>query len=224
MKQYIALLLILCLLTTQVYAATTFIWNPSPDIQPTHTQYIGVGSFAGGKTAETYSGITSGVYKNIEIGVDIFGGTLYPFLFNAKYGVSETAKRPAYAVGMCGLGTKHNVTDSNIVYALVARTFQPVCRVTLGGYFGCNEALFIDGETEGNTEREGAIIVLDKRVTKKMTVSTEYASGNNFYGSWTAGMSYAVAQNVVLILGYVKYNNHTLNTEDYFTSQVNITI
>lgn len=221
MKKYITVLFTGFLLTSQVYATpSTLIWNPSTDIQPYKLWHLGVDTYMGDKRTISYVGFTYGAYKNCEVGFDVTGTTQYPLLFNAKYGLPEKKNIPACAVGVFNMGTKHDVTDYNMVYALVAKTFPPVGRFTAGGYVGGNENLFLD--ENGKKENTGVMLAWDKTLSKKWWASIDYASGNNWYGSLSGGVAYTFAENVSVIFGYVKYNNHTLNTDDSFTTQVDI--
>ncbi|MBI5025306.1 MAG: hypothetical protein HZC12_00975, partial [Nitrospirae bacterium] len=139
---------------------STQIWIPSTDVQPFKKMHLGIDTYIKTESQDgtkeptvTNLGLTMGVlpYEKIqmEVGIDYRdtgGNHTYPLLFNAKLGVPEGVlfkESPALSVGGYDFGTKHNVTDYNIVYGLVAKTFGKLGRLSAGYYTG-NDNLLLD--------------------------------------------------------------------------------
>ena len=218
---------------------STQIWNPSTDIQAVKTWHLGIDNYFSVKdnldhpyAFPTDVGLTYGLIKNVEVGVDTLYPSEHPLYFNAKYGIPETDSIPAVAVGVFNVGTKKNVTNYDLIYGVVAKTFKPIGRISLG-YYGGNPKLLLD-ET-GAVANTGLIASWDKAITDKIWTSVDYASGDSFYGSLSLGGSYAFAPNASVIFAYVIYNNKkeivvdetptgtfVNNKNDTFTTQVDI--
>jgi hypothetical protein len=225
--------------TTRLFATpSTQIWNPSTDIQAKGTWHLGIDNYfsvVDNKTkpyvAATDLGLTYGLFKNFEVGIDYMGGWSDPLMFNAKYGLPEGDTIPAIAVGAMNFGTRKtendatgtqiNGTDYNIIYGVIAKTFKPIGRLSVGYYSG-NDLLLLD-ET-GAKANTGLIATWDKQLTDKVWASVDYASGQSFYGNTSVGFSYAFAPNTSIIFGYVFYNNTNpaVNLNNQFTTQLDI--
>ena len=197
------------------------------DIQAVSTVHLGIDNYFSLFDNETkpYAfatdvGLTFGVVKNLEVGFDFFEPATDPLQFNAKYGIPESGSLPSFAVGGCNIGTKKDVTDYNILYGVAAKTFAPMGRISLGYYYGGNENLFLDENGEKNNT--GVIATWDKAITDKVWAAVDYASGKSWYGNLSLGASYAFAPNTSIIFGYVIYNNDKINTNNQFTTQLDI--
>jgi len=229
-----------CFLNTVACNATpsTQIWNPSTDIQAKGTGHLNYDTYVNDSLTLTYYGIEYGLVKNLEVGFDInmnqysntAAANAYPMYFNAKYGLPESDTMPAIAAGVMNVGTKKtendsngvqvNGTDYNILFALIAKTFKPIGRISLGGYSG-NDKLFVD-ET-GAKANSGAIVSWDKNITDKIWTSVDYSSGNNSYGFLSLGGSYAFSPNTSVILGYLIPDDYKVNTTgNQFTMQLDV--
>jgi hypothetical protein len=217
---------------------STQIWNPSTDIQGLKSWHLGIDNYFSVVDNKTKSyafptdvGLTYGLVKNVEVGVDYMGPGADPLMFNAKYGLPEGDMMPAVALGGMNFGTKKtendaggaqvNGTDADILYGVAARTFKPVGRFSVGYYSG-NDKLLVD--EKGATANTGMIATWDKQVTDKVWVAVDYASGRSYYGSLSYGFSYAFAPNTSIIFGYVVYNNQdpAINKNHQFTTQLDI--
>lgn len=205
---------------------STQIWNPSTDIQAVKTWHLGIDNYFSVKdnvdhpyALPTDVGITYGLFKNLEVGVDTLYPSEHPLYFNAKLGLPESGKIPAIAVGIFNVGTKNDVTNYNIMYGVVAKTFGPIGRLSIGGYSG-NDKLLLD--ENGDKANTGLIATWDKALTDKIWASVDYASGKSFYGSLSLGGSYSFASNVSIIFAYVIYNNDQINPNDQVTTQLDI--
>ncbi len=203
---------------------STQIWNPSTDIQPAGVWHLGIDNYFtsqgpadGGYAFPTDTGLTYGLLPGLEVGADVFLPQSSPFVFNAKYGISESGNLPAFAVGGFGFGTEKGVTDQNVIYAVAAKTF-PVGRLT-AGYFSGNSSVLKD--PSGNPDNSGVILTWDKYLTDKVWACVDYASSNSALGALFYGLSYSFAPNTSVILGYGTYNNGAKPT---ITTQVDINI
>jgi len=223
----------LMLLTTIILMAgiasatpSTQIWIPSTDVQPFKKVHFGLDSYIktksqNGTTEPTVTniGLTAGVLPfdkiQIEIGVDYRdtgGDHTYPLLFNAKIGTPEGALfngSPAIAIGGYDFGTKSDVTNYNLVYCLVAKTFENFGRFSAGYYTG-NDELLLD--IDGNRDNDGVLLSWDRTISEisdKLWAAIDYQGGENGYGALNFGVAWKFAPNVGVIFGYDIYNEST---------------
>ena len=214
-------------LSGYVYATpSTQIWNPSTDIQAEKTLHLGIDNYFSvfNNADKPYAlptdiGLTYGLLKNLEVGIDFMEPSADPLYFNAKYGLPENGMVPALAVGAFSVGTKTDSTNYNILYGAAAKVIKPVGRVTLGYYSGNSKLLLDDKGESANT---GFIATWDRQLTDKIWASVDYASGQSFYGCLSYGLSYAFAPNTGVIVGYVVYNNTAINQNNQFSTQLDI--
>jgi hypothetical protein len=229
MKKTSLLLTFLCCFCAPFLYATpsTQVWNPSTDIQAARSFHLGIDNYfsVANNDNKPYAfgtdvGVTYGLLKNVEVGIDGIQPSADPLFFNAKYGLPEGAVLPAVAVGGFNFGTKTDVTDYNMVYGVLAKTFKPVGRISLGYYDGLNDKLFPD--EKGGKANTGFIAAWDRAITDKVWASVDYSSGKSWYGALSLGASYAFAPNTSVIFGYVIYNNDKVVTNNQFTTQLDI--
>jgi len=207
---------------------STQIWNPSTDIQGAGTFHLGVDNYFSieSNASRPYAfgtdlGLTYGLMKELEIGIDVVDPTAYPLYFNLKYGFAEAGGLPSIAAGIFNAGTKADVTNYNILYAVVAKTFDPIGRISLGYYFGNDKLLVTETGSVANT---GLIASWDKTISDKIWLSVDFASGMSSYGTLSFGGSYTFAPNTSIIFGYVIFNNTVLNPNNTFTTQLDINL
>jgi len=224
MNKRIWLLIPLMMIAQQLVLATpsTQIWNPSTDIQARGIYHLGLDNYftvqdytSGGYTYPTDLGLTYGVTPNLEVGIDYLSPQPKPgsqLVFNAKVGLPESSTTPAVAVGGYGFGLLPGVTDQNIIYGVVAKTFF-LGRLT-AGYFQGKAA------TIGN-DNGGVILTWDKIINDKWWLCVDYAGGNSVIGALFAGFSYYFSPNTSVIFGYGKWNNGAAPT---ITTQLDINI
>jgi hypothetical protein len=213
---------------SSLYATpSTQIWNPSTDIQAKGTWHLGIDNYFSVVDNDTkpYAfgtdvGLTYGLIPNLEVGIDVIEPAADPLFFNAKYGLPEGDVMPAVAVGGFNFGTKMDATNYNMVYGVLAKTFKPVGRFSLGYYDGLTDTLFLD--ENGEKANTGVIATWDRAITDKIWASVDYASGKSWYGSLSFGASYAFAPNTSVIFGYVIYNNDKVVPNNQFTTQLDI--
>jgi hypothetical protein len=215
------------LTTVGIYSTpSTQIWNPSTDVQTYKTFHFGIDNYFSifKNSTKSYAlgtdvGLTYGLIKNLEVGIDLVEPIASPVYFNVKYGVVEKDLLPAMAVGIFNVGTKKDVTDYNIIYCVIAKSLSSIGRLSVGYYNG-NDKLLID--ENGKKASDGIIITWDKTMTKDIWVSIDYASGKSFYGNITPGFSYTFSSNTSVIFGYVIYNNDKVNINNQFTTQLDM--
>ena len=212
--------------TASVCGATpsTQIWNPSTDIQAKGIWHLGIDNYfttqgpaGGGYAFPTDVGLEYGLTPNIEVGFDVFEPQTSPLAFNAKYGIPENGILPAFALGGFGFGTSAGVTDQNVIYGLLAKTF-PLGRLTAGYYSGNPKVLV---NPSGNPDNSGVILTWDKNLTDKIWASVDYASSQSALGALFYGLSYAFSSNISVIFAYGTFNNGAKPT---VTTQLDINI
>lgn len=204
---------------------STQIWNPSTDIQPKGTMHFGIDNYftkegpsGGGYAFPTDIGLTYGITSGIEVGIDAFLPQDSPFVFNAKYGIMEDGNLPAVAVGGYGFGTQTGVTDQNVLYAVTAKTFPIIGRIS-AGYFSGNEKVLVD--PNGAKDNAGPILTWDKTINDKLWACVDYAGTKSALGATFYGLSWMFSQNTSVIFGYGTYNNGAKPT---YTTQLDVNI
>ncbi|MCX5749928.1 MAG: hypothetical protein NTZ10_06790 [Candidatus Saganbacteria bacterium] len=226
-KEYLIKTLLLLLLLSAASEATpsTQIWNPSTDIQAKGAWHFGIDNYFtvqgpadGGYAFPTDAGLEYGLTPNIELGLDIFEPQASPLAFNAKFGLPENESIPAFAVGGYGFGTSAGVTDQNVLYGVVAKTFPAIGRLT-AGYFSGNYKVLVD--PSGNPDNSGIILTWDKYLTDKIWACVDYAGTKSTLGALFYGFSYAFSPNTSIIFGYGTYNN---GAKPVVTTQLDINI
>jgi hypothetical protein len=249
MKKIFAIIVFICFLSGEYSYSTpsTQIWIPSTDFQKWKSLHLGLDNFIrtsriNGVRGAGMSdfGLTTGLLPfekfQGEIGVDYLylGDNIYdnhPVYFNAKIGLPEDAmfkNSPAIAFGAFNFGTKKNLTDYNVLYAVIAKTLPIVGRLTVGYYTG-NEKVLVDENLK--KANNGVLLSWDRTMTEisdKLWLAVDYQGGKNYMGALNFGASWAFSKNVSVIFGYGIYNNKNAyyNTNNQnansFTAQVDI--
>lgn len=231
-------------LLTGIAGATpsTHIWAPSTDVQAygvfhlTHDVYVPAKKDA----ADTWPGVitneglTVGVIPNdkiqAEIGFDFINGTPAnndsPLQYNFKIGTPEDAiakGMPAFAVGAYYLGTKKDVTDTNVLFGKVGKTLPVVGRFSVGYYQG-NDKILLD-ET-GKKDNSGILVCWERtmsEISDNLWLAVDYQGGKSSLGALSYGFSWKFAPNTSVIFAYVDQNNDKLaGVADNFTVQLDI--
>jgi len=251
-RMALALALTVATSTAALATPSTQIWIPSTDVQAYKTLHVGVDNYTrtkdikdpvtGASTEKRNNiydfGLTAGVLPleklQMEVGVDYLttGDAYddYPIQFNAKLGTPEDAlfkNSPALALGGYGFGTNSSKssnarTDFNIGYALAAKTLPVIGRLSAGGYLG-NSAVLND--EKGANDHTGVLLSWDRtlsEISDKLWVGVDYMSGDNAFGAFSFGASYAFAKNVSLIVGYDIFNSKINGGQNTVTTQVDI--
>lgn len=229
MKKSLLVGIMMLILAGNVFATpSTQIWIPSTDVQPFKKIHLGFDTYM--KTEKNNgvrepsvinNGITVGVlpYEKIqaEIGIDqrIVGSEpadSNPLYLNFKLATPEDSifkGSPAVAIGGYDFGTKRDVTDNNIMYALIAKTFF-IGRFS-AGYFTGNDKLLLD--SNGNKDNNGILLSWDRtmsEISDKLWFAVDYQGTKSGYGALSAGFSWKFSSNVSVIFGYDIYNNSNL--------------
>jgi len=210
---------------------STQIWIPSTDIQDLYVVHFGADVYTtlgkatdnNGGTLENF-GLTTGVFSSekfaVEVGIDYREPLADPLLFNAKIGLFEDAlfkNSPALAIGGYDFGTKKDVTDSNIVYGLAAKTFEQIGRFSAGYFYG-NDKVLLDAV--GKKDNDGLLLSWDRSFGEKFWAAVDYMSGDSAYGALSFGVSYALSNKSSFIIGYDIYNQSGI--EDTLTFQLDV--
>ena len=231
------------------------VWIPSTDIQPFGTARLNILNFfrASGVPKSTTAsrdpnmldiGPTVGILPfekvQMEVGFDYmtFAGEPndnHPFSFNVKIGTPEDSicnYSPALAIGGYNIGPSVSIADApfvtsgqNIVYALAARTFPVVGRISGGYYQGSKRALVDNRLNPDKAQNQGMLLSWDRSVPEisdKLWVAVDYMSGNNINGSVNIGASWAVTKNVSLLAGYDIWKEKALAGNNTITVQLGI--
>jgi len=243
-KRYYLILIGLVLLMLPHFAgatATTHIWAPSTDVQPfnlwhiTSDMYLPVETDPAGNPVPTVTnlGLTVGVLPfqklNLELGIDHKSGLGhadgYPLYFNAKLGVPEGAFGkyfPALAVGMFDHGHKSKVTNYDVAYGKVAKTFGPVGRIS-AGYFSGNKDLLLNAA--GKADNTGLLLAWERtmpELSDKLWLCVEYMGSKSLYGTMNIGVSWKFTDKMTLLAGYDIYNESQLHLPNTFTLQADV--
>jgi len=222
---------------------STQIWIPSTDIQPFKTLHFNFDTYIRTKSEEgggklpplVVLGPTIGIlpFEKIqaEAGFDLmYSGSDaddYPLYFHGKLGTPEGSlfkNSPAIAAGGYNIGTKSDVTNQNIVYGLVAKTFPVIGRLS-AGYFVGNDKIFLD--ENGEKDEKGVLLSWDRtlsEISDKLWVAVDYQGTDSAIGALNFGISYAFAENASIIFGYDIYNESRTGGENPFTVQVDFNL
>ncbi|GMT42251.1 MAG: hypothetical protein IEMM0002_0662 [bacterium] len=235
MKYFITAIGLLFLLAqASVVHATpsTQIWIPSTDIQDYGVVHLGADNYntistapaSGGSSLVNY-GLTVGAFSNetvgLEVGIDWREASEDPLYLNAKAGLPEGAMfggSPEFAFGGYEFGTKSNATDYNILYGLVAKTFGDAGRFSAGFYSG-NDKLLVD--KNGEKDASGVLLSFDRSFGEKFWGAIDYMGGENIYGAFSFGVSYALSDKSSFLVGYDIYNNSDIKNTMTFQLDVN---
>lgn len=243
--------------TTAIFATpSTQIWIPSTDFQGFKTFHLGLDNYIrvnneapsilNNETTTTRgagiydAGITAGILPfskiQAEVGIDYLsmGDGIYdksPAYFNLKVGSPEDSLFkgcPGIAIGGYNFGTKKDLTNYNIMYALVAKTIPILGRISVGYYTG-SKTLLVD--ELGVASNSGLLLSWDRAMTEisdKLWLAVDYQGGKNYLGALNLGFSWAFSKNVSVIFAYDIYNNpkalyNTNNVNvNSFTTQLDI--
>jgi hypothetical protein len=229
--------LILFMGITATFATpSTQIWIPSTDVQGFLVPHIGWDIYAGVKNSGTPTqldngglisngGITVGLLPfdkvKLEIGIDyrdINGDHKTPLYFNFKLGIPEDAffkYQPAFAVGGYDFGTAKDLTTYDVGYALLAKTFPYVGRISAGGFKGAlgsdpKAVFYTNSDLAADPDDIGLLVSWDRtlsEISNKLWVAVDYMSGKSGYGALSFGASYAITPDASFIIGYDIFND-----------------
>jgi len=227
--------------------SSSTVWTPMTlDIQSYGVLHWGVDNYFttfrkasnGAGDFPTDAGLTVGVLPfeklQMEVGIDLLEPSDDPVFFNAKIGAPEGALfsgAPALQVGIINAGTKKDVTDYNIVYGVIGKSFPAVGRFSVGPYVG-NSKVLVDAN--GNKENKGWMAAFDHGFMpvkdaegnefNRLVFAADYASGNNALGGGAAGLYYYFTKNISLLTGPVWFNEEAINGKWKWTIQLDINV
>jgi hypothetical protein len=211
----IFLTIAVCLVPVFVLLATpsSVYWSPCTTyFQPYLKGHIGYDSYVRDNSmlANDY-GFTVGVLPfekvQAEVGYDAMLPVASPGTFkdanylNAKIGWSENTLLPVgFSAGIFNAGFDTNVTDYDVVYAVLGKTIDNVGTVCAGAYSGNKKLLINDS---GNADNNGWMFSYTSPQAGKFVLAGDYISGNNVLSAWGAGVYYYFADNATLLTGPV---------------------
>jgi hypothetical protein len=239
MKKALKAAVLAALLATATSAhatpSTTF-WTPATTyVQPYLVPHVTYDTYVNEKGAmQNDYGLTMGVLPfekfQGEIGVDSFlPGPVNPVTghqtgvgdntyLNAKLGIPENAYsdyQPGLSFGIQNLGFTKDYSDYKHLHAEIGKTFGAVGNVTVGGYYGLNDKLYVS--STGKTERSGfmaaytsADINIGAPGLNKINFIADYASGNNVFGAYGGGIGIFFTPAIDILTGPVWFNDQNL--------------
>jgi len=235
--------------------STTF-WTPMTlDIQPYGVFHLGIDNyFTIGKKVSTTGGLGNNAFPTdltlpevgilpfdkvqMEVGVDYFAPSDYPWFFNGKIGTPEDSffkGQPALEIGVFNVGTKASGpsrTDYDVVYGVIGKSIDPIGRFSIGPYIGNHSALL---SSDGKHENTGFMVAFDHGfcpikdkdgnvVYNKWVFAADYASGKNAIGGGGFGMYYYFTKDISLLTGPVWFNDKGINGKWKWTTQLDINL
>jgi hypothetical protein len=232
-KLTIALLILICCVCSLIQATpSTIIWIPSVDFQTYKSYHLGIDNYAydfkngkafSGTAFPTDLGLTVGVLPfssvQAEMGVDYFTPQWSPFTLNAKVGVPEGGLvdwLPALAVGGFNFGFQKNVTDANILYGIVGKTFPVVGRLEVGYFTGNSKVL--------GSDNSGVLLSWDRQIpeiSENLWLAVDYQGTKSSFGALSYGFAWSFSKNVSVIFARDEFNADIPST---FTVQLDINI
>jgi hypothetical protein len=203
-------------------------WAPStPSLQPFGVLHLTYDTYAG--TAAAYpidTGLEIGVLPYQSIGMEVGFDLLYPtfsageplevpILLNARLGGPEGALfrgAPAWCVGIYSVGFEEDVTDYNVVHAVLGRTF-PVGTLSAGAYLGLNEDLF--RSSDGDEASAGFLAgwtapALDVPLIDRIVFAWDLQTGENAFGATGGGAAFYFTPAVCVLMGPVFFFDEDL--------------
>jgi hypothetical protein len=226
--------------------SSTLWTNMTPDIQAFGVIHLGVDNYFtvareaddGSGDFPTDVGLTAGILPfekfRMEVGVDWAEPSDDPLSANFKLGAPEGALfagAPALYVGMFGIGTESGVTDYNVAYLTLGKTFDGIGRVSAGPYQGNGDLL---RSSSGQEEDTGFMIAFDhgfRPVTDaagnsfdRFVIAADYASGDNAVGGASVGLYTYFSKDVALAVAPVWFNDEGVNGEWKLTIQLDINL
>lgn len=166
-------------------------------------------------------GLTIGVLPwsavQAEVGVDVLYPTLdadgegmsVPVYLNGKLGGAEDVAfpwQPAWSVGIYNLGFESDVTDYDLLYALIGHTIPGAGAASIGGYYGLNEDLMT---SSGGDKAQAGLLAgyfsppIDLPVIDHINLTADVQTGENGFGGGGAGVYLYFTPAISLLTGPV---------------------
>ncbi|HBS59030.1 MAG: hypothetical protein AAGU23_02780 [Bacillota bacterium] len=208
MKKVILTTLLATMITVPVSATPTgLIAIPSTDFAAQGKLHMDIDTLSSHDGSATSYGLSYG-FKNGEIGVDYLPDSDNDqAIFNFKLGLVDKENFKLVA-GMQNVGSGLN--NASLKYVVASTKASDGTRFSLGYGWGRDEVLAPD---------ENMVLAgIDKQLSDKWWGAVDYISGDSGLGALSFGVSYAVAPNASVLVGYNIYNNNSI--PDTFTTQV----
>jgi hypothetical protein len=210
----------------------------------TYDTYYGRGTPPPGLGAPVYpidTGLTMGVLPwnkvQSEVGYDALLPSSNPvfFILNGKLCTPESSLfkgSPAIGGGIYNVGFRKNVTNANILYAMVQKTLPIGGWVAAGLYHGTNDVLFTN--SDGKIVKTGALlsatspdINVGLKGLKKILFVGDVQTGKNIFGAGGAGVELYFNDYIDLIVGPVFFIDKALQPggkRTLWTTQLDVDI
>jgi len=193
---------------------SSVIWINSVDSQAFGTVHVGVDNFvAARQSASPISadlGLTFGLLPDplrLEIGADWWANAASPVWLNAKLSLVEDGAIPGIAVGAYGVGID-DASAYHVVYAVAAKTFGPVGRITLGGSYGVGDPLLFGGPA---LHKRASLLLAWERtlseISEDLWIAADVQTGTGPFSAVSAGFAYKLGPAASILVGY----NHMLS-------------
>lgn len=222
--------LLTCALVGPVAAtpSTTF-WAPStPYVQPYGVLHVTYDSYFDDRAAYPVTvGLEAGVIHAKKLQAEVGFDALYPtfssgepvgvpLVLNGKLGAPEDAYfkgSPGWSAGIFGLGFEEDVTDYDVLHAMLGKTFPKIGSLSLGGYYGLNENLM--RSSTGGANRSGVMAGwlsqgIDIPAIDKLQLAWDVQSGRNVMGATGGGIYVYFTPAIDLLIGPVFFFDHEL--------------
>lgn len=201
---------------------STNFWAPSTSsVQPFGVLHMTYDTYFRARAAYPIDvGLEAGLLPwkqlQLEAGFDFFYPTIaggepvkLPLLLNAKLGGPEDAyfeNSPGWSLGIFGVGFKEDVTDYNVVHAMVGKTLPVVGTLSLGGYYGLNKDLFLG--SDGDAHQLGLMAgwfspSISVPFLDHINLVADVQTGNNVFGAAGGGVYVYFTPKVDLLTGPV---------------------
>jgi hypothetical protein len=207
---------------------STVFWAPStPALQGAGVLHVTYDTYFGESAYPIDVGLTMGVLPwkelQLEVGFDLFYPTMsgdesleMPVQLNAKIGTPEDTffnGQPGWSVGIYGVGFKEDVTDYNILYAMLGKTLPYVGSLGVGGYYGLNPDLLVNAA--GETGRAGLMAswfspAIDVPLIDRIHLAADVQTGANALGAAGGGICIYFTPAVGLLTGPVFFFENEL--------------
>jgi len=221
--------------------SSTF-WAPSTaSCQAWATPHVSYDSyFSDSGSYPTDIGLTAGFLPfemlQGEAGIDVLYPSSDPLYFNGKLCTPESSlfsHSPSIGVGMYNVGLKKDVSDYNVLYAVLQKSIPNFGGyISLGVYHGLNEELFTN--SDGDKIQSGILAALaspDIQIglsgLKKINFVADIQTGKNILGAWGFGANLFFADNVSLLTGPVFFLDKAAqpNGDGFFwTAQLDVDV
>lgn len=163
-------------------------------------------------------GVTYGVFDNNVVGIEAGGDWWEPqakdnmrsLHGHFKVAIQESDKIPNFALGVYNFGFQANTSDENIIYVLVAKTFDSVGRFQLGGFVGNKNVLVTE---TGAAANDGFFFGYARRIpqiSEHFNLLFDYQSSLGQKGALSLGARWDYNADTSFLVGYSTYNNKAI--------------